>query len=903
MNYSIEKITTLIGARRIGTADAQIGWLLTDSRSLCFPEETLFFALSSARNDGHKYIPDLYRRGVRNFVVSKSPKLGDDRGLNKGMTDASSDPQPPNLGGLYKDANFLIVPSPLAALQRLAERHRDEFDIPIIGITGSNGKTMVKEWLYQLLLPSQKIVRSPRSYNSQIGVPLSVWLLNEQTEVGIFEAGISQPGEMSALRDIIQPTIGVLTCLGAAHQENFRSMEEKCMEKLELMHDTEAMVYCSDTDIVSRCIRRMQYKGEKIAWSRFDSNAPFFVKMVECGRRSVEGDYLIRKNLPQDYAPSSFLLPPSSKITYIYHGEENTYTIPFIDEASIENSITCAAVALHLGLTPAQLADRMPRLEPVAMRLEVKQGQHGCILINDSYNSDINSLDIALDFMGRRGNEGTGARGREDTSSADSNLVPPYPRTPVLPKTIVLSDMFQTGTPPEQLYTQVSDLCVKRGIDKFIGIGPELSAQADRIHIANKQFFADVNHFLASNAFNDLHDELILLKGSRPFGFDKITEQLEQKVHETILEVNLNAVVENLNYYRSFLKPETKMVCMIKADAYGAGAVEIAKTLQDHRVDYLAVAVADEGVTLRKAGITANIMIMNPEMTAFKTMFDYDLEPEVYSFRLLDALIKAARKEGITGWPVHIKLDTGMHRLGFDPVDDMFKLIDRLKHQNAIIPRSVFSHFVGSDSDDFDAFSARQFELFEQGSQKLQSAFSHKILRHMDNSAGIEHFPERQLDMCRLGLGLYGVDPYVISHSSFLIPHSSLKCVSTLKTTILQLRHVPAGDTVGYSRKGKIERDSVIAAIPIGYADGLNRHLGNRHGYCLVHGQKAEYVGNICMDVAMIDVTDIPCQEGDQVEIFGEHLPVTVLSDIIDTIPYEVLTAVSNRVKRVYFQD
>jgi alanine racemase len=663
--------------------------------------------------------------------------------------------------------------------------------------------------------------------------------------VGIFEAGISQPGEMSALRDIIQPTIGVLTSLGAPHQENFRSIEEKCMEKLELMHDTEAMVYCSDNDIVSRCIRRMDYHGEKIAWSRSDSNAPFFVKNVECGVRNVE-----------------------SRITYIYQAEENTYTIPFIDEASIENSITCAAVALHLGLTPAQLADRMPRLEPVAMRLEVKQGQHGCILINDSYNSDINSLDIALDFMNRR----TGRLGG----------------------VVVLSDIFQSGVAPDLLYSQVSDLCVKRGIDKFIGIGPELSAQADRIQIANKQFFADVNHFLASNAFNDLHDELILLKGARPFGFDKITEQLEQKVHETILEVNLNAVVENLNYYRSFLKPETKMVCMIKADAYGAGAVEIAKTLQDHRVDYLAVAVADEGVTLRKAGITANIMIMNPEMTAFKTMFDYDLEPEVYSFRLLDALIKAARKEGITGWPVHIKLDTGMHRLGFDPVDDMFKLIDRLKHQNAIIPRSVFSHFVGSDSDDFDAFSARQFELFEQGSQKLQSAFSHKILRHMDNSAGIEHFPERQMDMCRLGLGLYGVDPR---------DNRMLSTVSTLKTMILQLRHVPAGDTVGYSRKGKIERNSVIAAIPIGYADGLNRHLGNRHGYCLVHGQKAEYVGNICMDVAMIDVTDIPCLEGDQVEIFGEHLPVTVLSDIIDTIPYEVLTAVSNRVKRVYFQD
>ena len=850
MKYSIEKITTLIGARRIGEVDAQIGWLLTDSRSLCFPEETLFFALKSARNDGHKYIEDLYRRGVRNFVV-------ENKSLSSHLSSLTS----------YKDANFLIVPSPLAALQRLAERHRDEFNVPIVGITGSNGKTMVKEWLYQLLLPSQKIVRSPRSYNSQIGVPLSVWLLNERTEIGIFEAGISQPGEMMALRDIIQPTIGVLTSLGAAHQENFRSMEEKCLEKLELMHDTEAMVYCSDNDVVSRCIRRMQYKGEKIAWSQCDEQASFFVKEV--------------KTLTSPHSPLS------TRITYIWQQEENTYTIPFIDEASIEDTITCAVVALRLGLTPGQLADRMPKLEPVAMRLEVKEGQRGCLLINDSYNSDINSLDIALDFMNRRESKR------------------------MLKKTLILSDMFQTGTTPETLYAQVSDLAVKRGIEKFIGIGPELMAQADKIQVSDKQFFADVPHFLSSDAFTSLHNELILLKGARPFGFDLITEQLEQKVHETILEVNLNAVVDNLNYFKSFLKPDTKMVCMIKADAYGAGAVEIAKTLQDHRVDYLAVAVADEGVTLRKAGITSNIMVMNPEMTAFKTMFDYDLEPEVYSFRLMDALIKAARKEGITGWPVHIKFDTGMHRLGFDPVDDIFKLIDRLKHQNAIIPRSVFSHFVGSDSDGFDEFSARQFALFEEGSQKLQAAFSHHILRHMDNSAGIEHFPERQMDMCRLGIGLYGVNPY---NSPLSIPeqssptrslslHSPLKCVSTLKTTILQMRHVPAGETVGYSRKGKIDRDSVIAAIPIGYADGLNRGLGNRRCYCLVNGQKAEYVGNICMDVAMIDVTDVPCQEGDQVEIFGEHLPVTELSDVLGTIPYEVLTGVSNRVKRVYFQD
>ena len=841
MKYSIEKVATLIGARRYGTHQGDISWLLTDSRSLCFPEETLFFALKTQRNDGHRYIDDLYRRGVRHFVVEQVPEHYDSR---------------------FPEANFLRVPHTLAALQRLAERHRDEFDVPVVGITGSNGKTMVKEWLYQLLLPSQKIVRSPRSYNSQIGVPLSVWLLNEQTEIGIFEAGISQPGEMLALRDIIQPTIGVLTCLGSAHQENFRSMEEKCMEKLELMHDTQAMVYCSDNDVVSRCIRRMNYQGEKISWSQCDAQAALFVS----GVRSQDA---------------------KTAITYVWQGEEHTFEIPFIDEASIEDSVTSAAVALHLGLSPEQLTERMPKLEPVAMRLEVKQGQRGCILINDSYNSDINSLDIALDFMNRR------------------QFSPINPHPSPLGKTLILSDIFQSGSSPEALYAQVSDLCAKRGVEKFIGIGPELSAQADKIQISEKCFFGDVQHFLSSEVFAGLRNELILLKGARNFGFDQITEQLEQKVHETILEVNLNAVVENLNYYRSFLKPDTKMVCMIKADGYGAGAVEIAKTLQDHHVDYLAVAVADEGVTLRKAGITANIMIMNPEMTAFKTMFDYDLEPEVYSFRLLDALIKAARKEGITGWPVHIKLDTGMHRLGFNVSDnsdsseysensEISELIDRLKHQNAIIPRSVFSHFVGSDSDDFDTFSAEQFAKFDAASKQLQAAFSHKILRHMDNSAGIEHFPERQMDMCRLGLGLYGVDPR---------DNRILSTVSTLKTTILQMRHVPAGDTVGYSRKGKIEKDSVIAAIPIGYADGLNRHLGNRHCYCLVNGQKAEYVGNICMDVAMIDVTGIDCHEGDQVEIFGEHLPVTVLSDITDTIPYEILTGVSNRVKRVYFQD
>ena len=823
MMYTIEKITTLIGARRVGESEAQIGWLLTDSRSLCFPEATLFFALSSARNDGHRYVGDLYRRGVRNFVVSHLPQSIND----------------------YPDANFLVVMSPLEALQRLAERHRDEFDIPVVGLTGSNGKTMVKEWLYQLLSPSMVVTRSPRSYNSQIGVPLSVWLLDTQSEVALFEAGISQPGEMAALRDIIQPTIGVFTSLGDAHQENFRSLEEKCMEKLQLMLHAATVVYDTDDQVVGRCLRKSGYAGEKLGWSLTDPRAAFFVERQESDANGVT-------------------------VTYRFRDAAGSYHLPFIDEASVKCSYACAVVALHLGIDAEQLDERMRLLEPVAMRLEVKEGQRGCTLINDSYNSDVNALDIALDFMARRPD----SKGRRHT--------------------LILSDICQSGDTPEALYHKVSELAVKRGVDKLIGVGQTISSQAAAIEVKEKYFFNDVTQLIGSKVFASLHDEVILIKGARPFGFDQLTELLEQKVHETILEVNLGAVVENLNYYRSFLKPTTKMVCMVKADAYGAGAVEVAKTLQDHRVDYLAVAVADEGVTLRKAGITSNIIIMNPEMTAFKTMFDYDLEPEVYNFRLLEALVKAAEKQGITGWPIHVKLDTGMHRLGFDPEKDIDSLVHRLKHQTALIPRSVFSHFVGADSDDFDEFSAKQFECFERGSKALQAAFDHKILRHIDNSAGILHFPERQLDMCRLGIGLYGID----SRDNHI-----LHTVSTLKTTILQLREVKKEDTVGYSRKGTLQRDSRIAAIPIGYADGLNRHLGNGHCYCLVNGKKAPYVGNICMDVAMIDVTDIPCQEGDMVEIFGEQLPVTVLSDALDTIPYEVLTGLSSRVKKIYYQD
>ena len=822
MAYSIDKITVLIGARRVGDAPAEIGWLLTDSRSLCFPEETLFFALRSARNDGHRYVQDLYHRGVFNFVVERLPEQH---------------------AVLFPKANFLIVTDTLHALQRLAERHRESFDIPVVGITGSNGKTVVKEWLYQLLSTDKTIVRSPRSYNSQIGVPLSVWGMTPHAELALFEAGISQVGEMKALRNVIQPTIGIFTFLGNAHQEHFHSMEEKCIEKLHLFKNCTLVIYPAD-DAVLHAEMERQFYGRSLGWSMTNEAAPLYVSSIE---HTAEG----------------------TRISYRYQSVQGQYVLPFIDAASISNSISCLALCLHLGLDEQTIAERMALLEPVAMRLEVKEGRNGCTLINDSYNSDLNSLDIALDFMNRR----TDSVGRK--------------------RTLILSDVHQVGEKPELFYGKVADLVRSRGIDKFIGVGMWLKDYADNFTMES-YFFDDTTQLMQSDVFKSLRNEVVLIKGARAYRFDEVSEQLELKVHETILEVNLNAVVDNLNYYRSRMQPNTKVVCMVKASAYGAGAVEVGKTLQDHQVDYLAVAVADEGAELRKTGITTNIMVMNPEMTAFKTLFEYELEPEIYSFRLLDALIKAAEKEGITHYPVHIKLDTGMHRLGFDPIVDMPKLIERLQHQTALMPRSVFSHFVGSDSDDFDRFSERQYQLFLQGSEALQQAYHHKILRHMCNSAAIDHFPERHLDMVRLGLGLYGVNART---------NEMLHNVSTLKTTILQIRTVPKEETVGYSRRGRLLRDSRIAALPIGYADGLDRRFGNGNAYCLVNGQKAPYVGNICMDVCMIDVTDIDCREGDSVIIFGESLPVTVLSDVKGTIPYEVLTSVSSRVKRVYFKD
>ncbi len=809
--YSIDEIAQVIGAERKGMAEAKINWLLIDSRSLCFPEETLFFALKTEKNDGHKYVEELYKRGVRNFVVEQA------------------------VIGL--EANFLVVKSPLQALQTLAAYHRSQLHIPVIGITGSNGKTTVKEWLYQLLSPDYHVCRSPRSYNSQVGVPLSMWMVSQHNDLAIIEAGISQPGEMERLERIVKPTIGVMTNLGTAHQENFMSYEIKCSEKMKLFAHCDTVVVNSRDAIVQRCAEALPEGQKQVALK---------VRQIE-----KEGN--------------------KATVHFEWRDEVGQYTIPFIDDASIENSITCftTILALQSRVDIAQLCERMSRLEPVAMRLEVKDGKNGCTLINDSYNSDVQSLDIALDFMSRR------------------------PETSKQHRTLILSDILQSGESPRSLYSRVAQMAASRGIEKVIGVGEEISSCADYFPMEH-YMFRTLDALLRSEVFDRLKDEFILIKGARQFRFDKLSDLLTLKVHQTILEVNLNALVNNVRYYRRFMKPETKMVCMVKASGYGVGSLETSKTLQDNGVDYLAVAVADEGADLREAGITANIMIMNPETTSFKMLFDYRLEPEVFSFSLLEQLIRAAEKEGITNFPIHIKLDTGMHRLGFNPEKDMPQLIERLKRQTALVPCSVFSHFVGSDGDEFDAFSRHQFDLFDRASQQLQAAYHHKIIRHICNSAGIEHFPEYHLDMVRLGLGLYGIN----ARNNHILNN-----VATLKTTILQIREVPKGDSIGYSRRTILDRNSRIAAIPIGYADGLNRHLGNRGCYCLVNGQKAYYVGNICMDVCMIDVTGIECKEGDQVEIFGDNLSVTVLSDALGTIPYEVLTGVSNRVQRIYIQE
>lgn len=821
MEYTIKEIQKIIGAKASDLHESMISILLTDSRRLSFPEQSLFFALKTKTNDGHKYIKDLYKLRVRNFVVTEmQPEFE-----------------------IMPEANFLVVKDALKALQKLATYHRKRFSIPVIGITGSNGKTIVKEFLYQLLHKEFNIVRSPRSYNSQLGVPLSVWQINEKHTLGIFEAGISQPDEMENLRPIISPTIGIITNIGEAHQENFISTTQKCMEKLTLFNDCEAIIYDGDDAFIANCIEAACLSHKAITWSRTDSDSPLYIEKIEKkGHETVIFCTLL--------------------------GLSQKYVIPFSDDASIENVIHCLAIMLYLKPTSVNDHQKFAELEPVAMRLDVKQGINNCILINDTYNSDINSLDIALDFQQSR--------------HVDKKLK----------CTLILSDILQSGTLPKSLYKKVADLVRRKNIDRIIGIGRDLKEYGNAFDI-DKEFYLTTEEFIKSLSFRKFKDELILIKGSRHFHFEHISELLEKKVHETILEVNLDAIVHNYNYYRSMLKPETKMVCMVKAFGYGAGSYELAKTLQEHRCDYLAVAVADEGAGLRKEGISIPIIVMNPEFSSFNMLFENNLEPEVYSFRLLDALIRETERRGITSYPIHIKIDTGMHRLGFQP-DDVPAIYEHLKEQCGVTVRSVFSHLVGSDSPVFDDFTKKQLDTFSRTAAELEKMLDYKIIKHILNSAGIERFADYQMDMVRLGIGLYGVSASGIK---------GLRNVSTLRTTILQIQNVPSGDSIGYSRRTYVQRDSRIAIIPIGYADGLDRHLSNRGGDVFINGHRCPILGNICMDACMIDVTDTDAQEGDPVIIFGEELPVEELAAKLKTIPYEILTSVSPRVKRVYYRE
>lgn len=822
MNYQIEEIASILQLSTEGLTPATIKELLTDSRTVTRPENSLFFAIQTTTNDGHKYIQDLYDLNVRNFVVSELPKDAD----------------------RMKDANFLLVKKPLKALQAIAAAHRSRFDIPVIGITGSNGKTVVKEFLYQLLHDDFNIVRSPRSFNSQTGVPLSVWQMNDKHTLGIFEAGISEPNEMDRLEPIIRPTIGILTNIGEAHQENFDSAWEKCMEKLQLFKDCEAIIFNEDDHFISGCVESSCLSHKAIVWSTGDSEAPLFIESITKGAHSTE-----------------------IKCTLL--GFSQTYVIPFTDDASIEDVIHCLAAMLYIKPTSTSEKQRFEALEPVAMRMEIKEAINGSELINDAYNSDFNSLEIALSFM------------QERKSS--------FQKT-----TVILSDIVQTGIEPGILYRRVNELLKQKNIDRIIGIGDALYASRKIFSIPGS-FFKTTEELIHSDLLQEISQELILLKGARRYHFEQISELLEKKMHETILEVKLDALVHNYNYFRSKLEPTTKMICMVKAYGYGAGSHELAKTLQKHRCDYLAVAVTDEGHDLRKGGISIPIIVMNPEFSSLNMLFENYLEPEVYSFRLLDMLIHETERRGITNYPVHLKIDTGMHRLGFQP-DQIADVTDRLQGQSGVEVRSVFSHLAGSDEAIHDSFTKQQIDLFIETAHRLEEGLGHKVIKHVLNSAGIERFPEYQLDMVRLGISLYGISPSGISDGF-------LENVSSLKTTILQVQHLKEGESIGYGRKTYLKRDSRIAIIPIGYADGFNRRLGTGNGEVLIAGHRCPVVGNVCMDLTMIDVTDTDAKEGDTVLIFGDELPVHELSDKLDTIPYEVLTSISPRVKRVYIKE
>ena len=813
MKYGIEEIARITGGRPvINKAEAQVSLLLTDSRKLLYPEESLFFAIRTKTGDGHKYIQALKAAGVRNFVVKQLPENHDD------------------------GCNYILCDDSITALQRIAAYHRSRFNIPVIAITGSNGKTVVKEWLYQMLCDRVNICRSPKSYNSQIGVPLSLWQLEEKHRLGIFEAGISTTGEMCKLQEMIKPTLCIFTNLSDAHDEGFESREEKLREKLKLARSSKMLVFRKKYGIGKTA--RETYPSIGLAsWDFDDETADFNFSIKASDSKSCT-------------------------VTGTHNGERFEFVLPFSDEASLENAMHCIVCCYMLGYSP-----KLDTLEHIEMRLMLLEGIHGCTIIDDSYNSDMNSVAMALDFMAAN------AEHKE------------------LKRTVIISDINTGGKDESEIYGLLAGLLENKGVDRLIGIGDSMKRHSG-LFKCKASFYPSARKMLAAD--EKFGNEIILVKGARHFAMESIVAALEKKQHETVMEIDLDALVHNFKQLRSQIRPETKAMAMIKADAYGCGDLEVAKTLAHHHCDYFGVAVTDEGVELRKAGIASKIIVMDPEPSCFERLIAYNLEPEIYSFRLLSEFAKEADRQGVLDYPVHIKIDTGMHRLGFMP-EEAGLLAACLKSMPTVKVASVFSHLAAADDPAYDDFTIGQLKKFEQCTGILEQTLGYGFIRHILNTAGTWRFPEYQMEMVRMGIGLYGVG---------LSPENDIRNIATLKTIILQIKQVRKNETVGYNRNGVLDRDSLIAAIPIGYADGLDRAFGNRKGYALVHGQKAPFIGNICMDVCMIDVTDIAgVQEGDEVVIFGDKLPVSELAEKTGTIPYEILTKVSKRVKRVYFSD
>ena len=831
--YTINKIAVIINGRLTegGSSGAIIDYLLTDSRKAVQADSSIFFALPGLRRNGHSFIPELYARGIRNFVVNTSFEGRD-----------------------YPEANFIAVANVLTALQTLAAFHRSQYSLPVIGITGSNGKTIVKEWLNQLLEKDYHIARSPKSYNSQIGVPLSVWQINGKHSLGIFEAGISLPGEMQALANIIQPTIGVLTHIGDAHSENFETDEQKIAEKLKLFTHVQWMVANGDDKLIRAAIEKA---GLPCVFWGTEKNNDVVIQDIE------------KKN-------TVAVIQLKIKETGGYKGDEKktilSIPLPFTDDASIENAITCSCVLLKMGYAVATIAERMLLLKPVSMRLEMKKGINNCTIINDSYIADLSSLRIALDFLQQQQQHHN--------------------------RTVILSDFFETGIAEEHLYKEIANTLKQKKINRFIGIGKNIQQfQPVFERVCNEViFFVSTEDFIQHFHSSGFHNETILIKGARSFGFERISSLLEQKTHQTVLEVNLTAIIHNLKQYQQLLQPSTKVMAMVKAFSYGSGSFEIANILQFQKTDYLAVAYTDEGVELRKSGISLPIMVMNPEPESFASLTEYHLEPEIFSFPVLNAFRDFLETQGIQHYPIHLKIDTGMHRLGFE-LSEIMELAQILSNDALVKVQSVFSHLAGSEDPELDYFTLQQADTFSKACTQLQSALPYTLLRHISNSASIARHPQLHFDMVRLGIGLYGIDT---THSQKL----ELREAATLKTTIAQIKKIPGGETVGYGRKGKIEQESVIATIRIGYADGFRRVFSNGTGKVLVKGKLAPVTGNIAMDMTMINITHIPdVQEGDEVIIFGEELPVTQLAQWAQTIPYEIMTGISQRVQRVYFEE